>query len=168
VMHPARQRTRRRCRRICCWGGVCTRLDRGWQWRQRSLHRYRLVRTPLRGGGAVAEELRGVWRARGGGVPGCARGLGAAARLLIDHGARGAAGVLRLRALWRVICFSLCSFFVSKQWGDTETMLIPFLERHFGEDGAASVASFWVGGVTEIYLCNVCSCQERLRRNGRG
>jgi hypothetical protein len=34
--------------------------------------------------------------------------------------------------------------------------------------GAASVASFWAAVLTEIYLCNVCSCQEVLRRNGRG
>jgi lysine/ornithine N-monooxygenase len=29
-----------------------------------------------------------------------------------------------------------------------------------------AVASFLAAVVTEIYLCNVCSCQERLRRNG--
>eukprot|EP01047_Picozoa_sp_COSAG01_P053602 COSAG01_NODE_5763_length_4048_cov_1.373259_3_plen_116_part_00 len=34
--------------------------------------------------------------------------------------------------------------------------------------GATSVASVWAAVVTEIYLCNVCSCQEILRRNGRG
>jgi hypothetical protein len=34
--------------------------------------------------------------------------------------------------------------------------------------GAASVASFLAAVFTEIYLCNVCSCQEILRRNGRG
>eukprot|EP01047_Picozoa_sp_COSAG01_P098534 COSAG01_NODE_28701_length_655_cov_0.555755_1_plen_121_part_10 len=27
---------------------------------------------------------------------------------------------------------------------------------------------FWRPGLTEIELCNVCSCQERLRRNGCG
>jgi hypothetical protein len=36
------------------------------------------------------------------------------------------------------------------------------------EDGAASVASFLAAVFTEIYLCNVCSCQEILRRHGRG
>ena len=36
------------------------------------------------------------------------------------------------------------------------------------ESGAAAVASFWAAVLTEIYLCNVCSCQEILRRNGRG
>jgi hypothetical protein len=42
---------------------------------------------------------------------------------------------------------------------------------HTGQDygsGAASVASFVASVLTEIYLCNVCSCQEILRRNGRG
>jgi hypothetical protein len=34
--------------------------------------------------------------------------------------------------------------------------------------GAASVASFLAAVFTEIYLCDVCSCQEVLRRNGRG
>jgi hypothetical protein len=34
--------------------------------------------------------------------------------------------------------------------------------------GAASVASFVAAVLSEIYLCNVCSCQEILRRNGRG
>jgi hypothetical protein len=35
-------------------------------------------------------------------------------------------------------------------------------------DGAAAVASFVAAVLTEMYLCNVCSCQEMLRRNGRG
>jgi hypothetical protein len=34
--------------------------------------------------------------------------------------------------------------------------------------GAAAVASFQAAVLAEIYLCNVCSCQEMLRRNGRG
>jgi hypothetical protein len=34
--------------------------------------------------------------------------------------------------------------------------------------GATSVASFLAAVLTEIYLCNACSCQEILRRNGRG
>ena len=33
---------------------------------------------------------------------------------------------------------------------------------------AASVASFSAAVLTGIYLCTVCSCQEILRRNGRG
>ena len=31
----------------------------------------------------------------------------------------------------------------------------------------AAVASFGAAVVTEIYLCDVCSCHEILRRNGR-
>jgi hypothetical protein len=43
------------------------------------------------------------------------------------------------------------------------------LNTSFGRtSGAASVASFEAAVLTEIYLCNVCSCQEILRRNGRG
>eukprot|EP01047_Picozoa_sp_COSAG01_P079461 COSAG01_NODE_15087_length_1376_cov_1.768990_2_plen_203_part_00 len=34
--------------------------------------------------------------------------------------------------------------------------------------GAASVASFEAAFLTELYLCNVCSCHEILRRSGRG
>jgi D-2-hydroxyacid dehydrogenase (NADP+) len=34
--------------------------------------------------------------------------------------------------------------------------------------GAASDASFWAAVLAEIYLCNVCSYQETLRRNERG
>jgi hypothetical protein len=34
--------------------------------------------------------------------------------------------------------------------------------------GAAAVASFEAALLTEIYLRSVCSCQEILRRNGRG
>eukprot|EP01047_Picozoa_sp_COSAG01_P023244 COSAG01_NODE_1401_length_10450_cov_100.148198_12_plen_300_part_00 len=34
--------------------------------------------------------------------------------------------------------------------------------------GAAAVASFLAAVSAEMYLCNVCSCQEILRRNGRG
>jgi hypothetical protein len=36
------------------------------------------------------------------------------------------------------------------------------------DHGAASAASFSAAVSTEIYPCNVCSCQEILRRNGRG
>jgi hypothetical protein len=32
----------------------------------------------------------------------------------------------------------------------------------------ASVAPLWAAALTEIYLCDVCSCHEILRRNGRG
>lgn len=45
--------------------------------------------------------------------------------------------IFKLRSLWMVICFSLSVFFVSKQWGDMDSMLIPFLERYYGEDTPA-------------------------------
>jgi hypothetical protein len=38
---------------------------------------------------------------------------------------------------------------------------------HVGR-GVASVASFLTAVFTDIYLCNVCSCQEILRHDGRG
>jgi hypothetical protein len=34
--------------------------------------------------------------------------------------------------------------------------------------GAAAVASFLAAVLTGVYRCSVCSCQEVLRRNGRG
>jgi hypothetical protein len=40
--------------------------------------------------------------------------------------------------------------------------------RGASDTGAAAVASFLAAVLTEIYLCNVCSCPEILRRNGRG
>jgi selenocysteine lyase/cysteine desulfurase len=42
------------------------------------------------------------------------------------------------------------------------------VERLMALLGAASVASFQAALLTEIYRCNVCSCQEILRRHGRG
>jgi hypothetical protein len=42
-----------------------------------------------------------------------------------------------------------------------------YVQRTPHGTGAASVASFVAAVVTEIYLCNVCSCQEILIRNGR-
>jgi hypothetical protein len=39
---------------------------------------------------------------------------------------------------------------------------------HLPRPGAAADASFLAEFWTEIYLCGVCSCQEILRRNGRG
>jgi hypothetical protein len=33
---------------------------------------------------------------------------------------------------------------------------------------AAAASSFLAAVLTEMYLCNVCSCHETLRRNGRG
>jgi hypothetical protein len=35
-------------------------------------------------------------------------------------------------------------------------------------DGAAAVASLLAAVLAEIYLCGICSCQEIVRRNGRG
>eukprot|EP01047_Picozoa_sp_COSAG01_P055156 COSAG01_NODE_6109_length_3845_cov_11.171116_3_plen_485_part_00 len=121
---PPPPRGARRCRWCCTGGMMGAQLDRALRWRQQSLHRYRLVHTPLRSVGVTA-ELREVWGAHG---------AVTATIMALRHARRGAAAVLRLRSLWRVICFSLCTFFVSKQWGDTATMLIPFLERHYGED----------------------------------
>jgi hypothetical protein len=39
-----------------------------------------------------------------------------------------------LRAFWRARLFLCVALFVSLQWGDMETLLLPFLERHYGEN----------------------------------
>ena len=51
------------------------------------------------------------------------------------------------------------------------TVMAPFVEADVCDGvifGAASVASFLAAVLTEIYLCNVCSCQGILRRYERG
>ncbi|KAL1511879.1 hypothetical protein AB1Y20_005161 [Prymnesium parvum] len=40
--------------------------------------------------------------------------------------------LLALRSFWVALWFSLCLFFISKQWGDMDQLLPPFLERHYG------------------------------------
>jgi hypothetical protein len=67
------------------------------------------------------------------------------------------------------VCVRACTILGFTKLGDDACMhaalALPHLLRR---RGAASVASFLAAVVTEIYLCNVCSCQEILRRNGRG
>jgi hypothetical protein len=53
-------------------------------------------------------------------------------------------------------------------WSVDSTYPAAHIVKVLGALGAASVASFLAAVLTEIYLCNVCSCQEVLRRNGRG
>merc|ERR1719498_282065 len=43
----------------------------------------------------------------------------------------------RLRNLWMVISFSLSTFFVSKLWGDMDTMMPPQMTRMYGVDTPA-------------------------------
>ena len=38
----------------------------------------------------------------------------------------------RLAAFWRALWLSVCLLFLSKQWGDLDQLLPPFLERHYG------------------------------------
>ena len=101
--------------------------EQGWwgrvmEARRATTARYRLVHTPLRSEGAGA-ELATAWRQEG---------ALAAARQAWRGAVSNVAEIVRLRQLWMVITFSLSVFFVSKQWGDMDTMLIPFVERYFG------------------------------------
>jgi hypothetical protein len=53
--------------------------------------------------------------------------------------------------------------------GDGTVDVFEFKQLWEHIDGAAALRpSFWRPILTEIYLCDVCSCQELLRRNGRG
>ena len=47
---------------------------------------------------------------------------------------KSSVSVVRLRAFWRALAFTAAVFLISKQWGDMDTLLPAFLERHFGED----------------------------------
>jgi len=42
--------------------------------------------------------------------------------------------LLRLRSFWRALWLSCSLLFVSKQWGDMDQLLPPFLERNYGEN----------------------------------
>jgi hypothetical protein len=53
--------------------------------------------------------------------------------------------------------------FVAGAWGEQR-----YRARLFGVVVRRPLRPFWRGGSTEIYLRNVCSCPETLRRNGRG
>jgi hypothetical protein len=50
----------------------------------------------------------------------------------------------------------------------TKVKRLELLARAHRASGAAAVASFLAAVLTEIYLCGICSCQEILRRSGRG
>jgi hypothetical protein len=39
-----------------------------------------------------------------------------------------------LNQFWRALWLSVCLLFLSKQWGDLDQLLPPFLERHYGVD----------------------------------
>jgi len=41
--------------------------------------------------------------------------------------------LLGLRAFWRALWWSVCCFWISKQWGDLDQLLPAYLERQFGE-----------------------------------
>ena len=106
--------------RLRCWGELM-------QKRKHATARYRIVHTPLRSEDTGA-KLAAVYRDQG---------AVAAVQKVSTWFADNLVEILRLRQLWRVMCFSLSVFFVSKQWGDMDTMLIPFLERYYGEDTPA-------------------------------
>ena len=56
-----------------------------------------------------------------------AAALGAAGRVL-----ENTRDLCSLTAFWRALWLSVCLLFLSKQWGDLDQLLPPFLERHYG------------------------------------
>eukprot|EP01051_Picozoa_sp_SAG22_P013770 SAG22_NODE_1581_length_4066_cov_1.922107_3_plen_456_part_00 len=100
------------------------RVGRMLAWRRQATARYRLVRTPLQ-----SDNIGGALRAHAADVGWLQAGAAGVAKL-----SSSMAEVARLPQLWRVIGFSLMTFFVGKQWGDMSTMMIPFLIRYFGEN----------------------------------
>ena len=86
--------------------GCCGKMEAMWRWRKQATRRYRLLHTPLRSEG-LGSELRMI---------GAAQGWGTAVQTAARWSCASAGTVLRLRSLWMVICFSLSTFFVSKQW----------------------------------------------------
>ena len=53
-----------------------------------------------------------------------------------------------LRSFWRALWLSVCLFWISKQWGDMDQLLPPFLERYYGEAVpyyAIHSINMWIG-----------------------
>ena len=94
------------------------------QWRRQATRRYRIVNTPLLSDGSMA-KLQAVAKEHG---------YAKAATEICHSFMRQLREVGRLRNLWMVISFSLTTFFVSKQWGDMDSLSVPMLTRMFGED----------------------------------
>ena len=61
-----------------------------------------------------------------------------------------ACDLVGLRSFWRALWLSVCLFWISKQWGDMDQILPPFLERNYGEAVpyyAIHSINMWVGMV---------------------
>ena len=55
-----------------------------------------------------------------------------AARSAMGRATENTRNLCSLNEFWRALWLSCCLFFLSKQWGDMDQLLPPFLERHFG------------------------------------
>jgi hypothetical protein len=67
------------------------------------------------------------------------------------------------RGSWALATFAERRAAVAAASRETGRVLLSVLDLEEEGDGAPFLAAV----LSEIYLCNVCSCQERLRRNGR-
>ena len=96
-------------------------------WRQRVTRKYRVVETPLVSAGFVP-RMQAMAKEQG---------YGAAVRSAINSLGTQFQEVGKLRNLWMVVSFSLSTFFVSKLWGDMDTMMPPQMTRMYGVDTPA-------------------------------
>ena len=96
-------------------------------WRQRVTRKYRVVDTPLVSAGFVP-RMQALAKEQG---------YGAAVKSAVNSLGTQFKEVGKLRNLWMVISFSLTTFFVSKLWGDMDTMMPPQMTRMYGVDTPA-------------------------------
>jgi hypothetical protein len=96
-------------------------------WRARVTRKYRVVETPLVSAGFVPKMQ----------AMAAEQGYGAAIKSAVNSLGTQFAEVGKLRNLWMVIAFSLSTFFVSKLWGDMDTMMPPQMTRMYGVDTPA-------------------------------
>ena len=90
-------------------------VERALAWRAQAVARYEVKPSVLRSDGAMARLRQTA----------VSHGYRAAGALLLSSLWSDVAAAARLRQLWMAITFSLCSFFVGKQWAELEMVSLP-------------------------------------------
>lgn len=98
-----------------------------YAWRRRVTRKYRVVETPLVSAGFMPRMQ----------VMAKEQGYCAALMSAVNSLRTQLKEVGRLRNLWMVISFSVSTLFVSKLWGDMDTMMPPQMTRMYGVDTPA-------------------------------
>jgi hypothetical protein len=108
-------------------------------WRARVTRKYRIVETPLLSAGFVP-KMQAMAKEQG---------YGAAIKSAVNSLGTQFSEVSKLRNLWMVIAFSWATFFVSKQWGDMDSLMPVQMVRMYGVDTPAySVSAINTVGCT--------------------